>query len=486
MPSLGSRTRFTRQLGFRLTAGYLVFFTFLHIVVGLFFRNTLIRVQESQMRELIEDDWATLRGFLRQTDAGLVWTYNANSPQDSFLVERLQRVLLLADQKGNLLQVSPGYRVIGVEPPSEIRRVLQSRTPVWKVSRDPWGTNYMIRMGTLTLPGGRLYFVAQGRNMAVTEATVRQFTWQYFSGLPVIVLVGGLLGWLLAKQVLQPLQQVVRTSESITGSNLSLRIPMRNAGDELDRLIDTFNRMIERLENSFQQMRQFTADVSHELRTPITAVRGQLEVALLTAQGEEQLRDAILTALEETERLSDFVKAMLQLSQAESGQLVLCKAPRDLCMIARDVLDQYRIPAEDAGLRLVADLPSQCIGEVDRIQFERLLSNLLSNAVKYTPSGGEVRVELQSGEHQVKLAVADTGRGIPREHLPHIFDRFYRVPSTDSSDTRGIGLGLSFVAWIVKAHGGSIDVTSTPGRGARFLVTLPLSSAPAPAAPAQT
>jgi signal transduction histidine kinase len=207
---------------------------------------------------------------------------------------------------------------------------------------------------------------------------------------------------------------------------------------------------------------------------------------LLTAHGEEQLRDAILTALEETERLSDFVKAMLQLSQAESGQLVLCKLPRDLCIIVRDVLDQYRIPAEEAGLRLVADLPSQCIGEVDRIQFERLLSNLLSNAVKYTPSGGEVRVELRSGEHQVKLAVADTGRGIPREHLPHVFDRFYRVPSTDSSETRGIGLGLSFVAWIVKAHGGSIDVTSTPGRGACFLVTLPLSSAPAPAAAAKT
>jgi heavy metal sensor kinase len=314
---------------------------------------------------------------------------------------------------------------------------------------------------------------------------VRQFTWRYFAGLPVLVLFGGLLGWFLTRQALQPLQEVVRASESITGSNLSLRIPLREAGDELDRLIDTFNRMIERLENSFQQMRQFTADVSHELRTPITAVRGQLEVALMTARGEEQLRDAILTALDEAERLSNFVKAMLQLSQAESGQLVLKKARQDLCLVIRNILEQFHIPAEEAGLRLAADLPAECVAEVDRIQLERLLSNLLSNAIKYTPAGGTIRVDLWANPHRVEIAVEDTGRGIPNEHLSHIFDRFYRVPSTDSSSSRGIGLGLSFVAWIAKAHGGRIDVASTPGKGSRFVVTLPLTSAPVLAAAAE-
>jgi heavy metal sensor kinase len=338
----------------------------------------------------------------------------------------------------------------------------------------------MIRLGTFTEPGGKRYFVAQGRNMALTEATATQFTWRYFSALPVMVLVGGLLGWFLTKRGLQPLNQVALTSDSITSSNLSLRIPSRNAGDELDRLIDTLNRMIERLENSFRQMRQFTTDVSHELRTPITAVRGQLEVALMTAQGEEQLREAILTALEETERLSDFVKAMLQLSQAESGQLILRKEPVDLCVVAEGILDQYRLPAEEGGLRLVTKLPPQCVAEVDRIQFERLLSNLISNSIKYTPAGGEVRLTLWSNQYRVEMTVEDTGRGIPQEHLSHIFDRFYRVPSTDSSDARGIGLGLSFVAWIVKAHSGRIDVSSTPGQGTRFVVTLPLSSEPLP------
>ncbi len=478
MPAAGPHPKFTRRLGFRLTAGYLVFFALLLVLVGLFFRSTLASIQESQVKELLEDDWATLGGFLKQTGAGLMWEYNSDNPQDSFLVERLQRVLLLADQEGNLLQVSAGYRVIGVEPLDEIRRVLESGEPTWKVKHDPWGTNYTIRMSTLVEPDGRRYFVAQGRNTAISDATVDQFTWRYFASLPVIVLFGGLLGWFLTKQALQPLQDVVRASESITGSNLSLRIPLRDAGDELDRLIDTFNRMIERLENSFQQMRQFTADVSHELRTPITAVRGQLEVALMTARGEDELREAILTALDEAERLSGFVKAMLQLSQAESGQLVLRKAPHDLCALIRNILDQFHITADEAGLNLNADLPAQCIAEVDRIQFERLVSNLLSNAVKYTPAGGSVRVGLRANPHRVEIAVEDSGRGIPEEHLAHIFDRFYRVPSTDPSDVRGIGLGLSFVAWIVTAHGGRIDVRSQPGKGSRFLVTLPLTSAP--------
>lgn len=481
MPAPGRGPRFSRRLGFRLMAGYLLFFTLLLVVAGLFFRNTLIGIQDSQARELLEGDRAALTGFLRETPEGLVWQYDSSDPQDSFLVERLQRVFVLADADGTVLQVSPGYRVIGVEPLAEIRRVLRSRGPVWVTRKDPWGTNYLIRMGTLVEQGGKRYFIAQGRNMALNEATVQQFTWQYFSGLPLIVLVGGLLGWFLTRQGLRPLDEVVRAADSITGSNLNLRIPARGAGDELDRLIDTFNRMIERLENSFEQMRQFTADVSHELRTPITAVRGQLEVALMTARSEQQLRDAIQTALEEAERLSDFVKAMLQLSQAESGQLALKREPRDLCPIAQEVLDQYRPTAEEAGLSLKIDLPERCAAEVDRIQFERLLSNLLSNAINYTPPGGEVRCRLRRSPQSVELSVEDTGRGIPGEHLPRIFERFYRVPSANTSDARGMGLGLSFVAWIVKAHGGAIDVTSEPGQGSRFLVTLPSVSSAAPA-----
>jgi heavy metal sensor kinase len=268
---------------------------------------------------------------------------------------------------------------------------------------------------------------------------------------------------------------IAQTAQRISGSNLSLRIPTRDAGDELDYLSITFNRMIERLESSFQQMRQFSADVSHELRTPITAIRGQLEVALFTAETTDQYREAMFNALTDIDRLSQIVRALLLLSQAESGQIVLQKSRLNLCEVVDDLVEQFQIPAEAAGVRLTAELPQECLAEVDRVQIERMITNLLSNALKFTPEGGQVTMSLQVQPTFVEMVVEDNGRGIPTEHLPHIFDRFYRVPGKGSapSPEQGLGLGLSFVAWIVKAHDGKIEVESTLGKGTRFTIRLP-------------
>jgi signal transduction histidine kinase len=235
--------------------------------------------------------------------------------------------------------------------------------------------------------------------------------------------------------------------------------------------------MIERLDQSLTQARQFSTDVSHELRTPLTAIRGQLEVALLAAQTTEQYQEAILNALEDVERLSQTIRALLLLSQSESGQLTLQLQTVDLAAICADLVEQFQIPAESQGLHLTADLPAHCLLQADRIQIERLVSNLLSNAVKYTPQGGSVRVQLECGAESVELRVSDTGVGIGADHLPHIFDRFYRVPSVDHVPSeRGLGLGLSFVAWIVKAHKGNIGVDSRPGEGTIFRIRLPKGS----------
>jgi signal transduction histidine kinase len=232
--------------------------------------------------------------------------------------------------------------------------------------------------------------------------------------------------------------------------------------------------MIERLESSFRQIRQFSTDVSHELRTPITAIRGQLEVAMFTAHTPEQYQEAILNSLQDVERLSQIVRALLLLSQAESGQVVLQKQKLDLVDVVRDIVDQFQIPAEAQQVSLQSVLPEVCPIDADRVQIERMLSNLLSNALKFTPSGGAVRVILRH-DTDVELTVEDTGCGIPTASLPHIFDRFYRVRGKEDESTpeKGLGLGLSFVAWIVKAHGGEIQVESKPGAGSRFIVHLP-------------
>jgi signal transduction histidine kinase len=176
------------------------------------------------------------------------------------------------------------------------------------------------------------------------------------------------------------------------------------------------------------------------------------------------------------ERLSQIVRALLLLSQAETGQVVLQLQPLDLCETARNITEQFEIPAEGAGVEISFHAtPGNCTGDFDRVQIERMLSNLISNAVKFTPSGGEVRVSVGRVGDQGEVVVHDTGQGIAPEHLPHIFDRFYRVRGMEeqASPEKGLGLGLSFVNWIVRAHGGTIEVKSELGKGTTFIVRLP-------------
>ena len=191
----------------------------------------------------------------------------------------------------------------------------------------------------------RHYYVAIGREIASSRNLLQQFTWLLWGVVPLGIVAGCWLGWIQRLAApLGPVLQVARSAQRISGSNLSLRIPARGAHDELDYLISTFNQMIGRLENSFTQMRQFSIDVSHELRTPITIIRGQLEVALFTAQTSEQYRDAIVSSLQDIERLSQIVRALLLLSQAETGQVVLQKSPLDLAAVVHDITEQFRNP----------------------------------------------------------------------------------------------------------------------------------------------
>jgi heavy metal sensor kinase len=388
------------------------------------------------------------------------------------------RVYLLADAQGTVMQLSEIYSSLGEDSPDEIRAALRTSQPTWKIKKSDQGIEYLIRSGVVYSNDKphTPYYVAIGRSLAENQKVIRDFTNSYLRWVPIMIFGVSLLGWLIAGRALTPVTQVALAAQRISGQNLTLRIPSRGAGDELDYLIETFNRMIERLESSFTQMRQFSTDVSHELRTPITAIRGQLEVALFTAQDAEQYREAILNSLQDIERLSQIVRALLLLSQAESGQVALHKTWLDLSASARDIIDQFQIPAEEARIRLVADLPAECPAEVDRVQIERMMSNLISNAVKFTPPGGEVRVSLKCHPERLELVVEDTGRGIAPEHLPHIFDRFYQVPGSDANVERGLGLGLSFVNWIVRAHGGVVEVSSELKKGSRFTVFLPAAT----------
>jgi heavy metal sensor kinase len=475
----GQTLRLTRSLRFRLTLNYVLFFTLLLIIVGLLFYPLLRSLMYEQVDETLDQEWAAAKGYLHYFAYGWDWFFDPYDPEEGLIVPRLKSVFMLADSNGNPINtdhiaVADVYRSLGIESPSEIRgrlqRLLHSKQE-YETRYDHDGIPHRIRTGVLTDKLQRPYYMAICRSVAEEERTLDGINRRYMEILPLLIGLSSVWGWFMAGRALRPVTSVAQAAQEISGSNLNIRIPSRRAGDELDHLIATFNGMMDRLGASFEKVRQFSTDVSHELRTPLTVIRGQLEVALLSAKTEEQYREAMMSALEDVERLSRIVRALLLLSQSETGQLVLQKTELDLAAMTRDLVEEFQISAEEKRVQLTADLPESCPIAGDRIQLERLISNLLSNALKYTPEGGSVHVQLGSEAPSVHLIVEDTGVGIPAEHLQHIFDRFYKVPSADPE--KGLGLGLSFVAWIVKAHGGAIDVQSRVNEGARFTVTLP-------------
>jgi heavy metal sensor kinase len=473
--------RVTRGLRFRLTAAYALFLALLMTIVSVGLQQYLSGSLDQQARDILEQEFAALKAYMHVEGGGPngfhdSWNIDAEDPDEAAIGARLRRVFLLADSNGKIINESPTYEELGTETPAEIRAAFTSNDK-FKEKVDHKRIPYLFRRGIIVAEDNHSkFFVSIGYSLEDNRKLLRKFTLLVWVAAPMIILAGCLMAWLLLGRGLAPVMEVAQAAQRISGSNLSLRIPTRGAHDELDVLIETFNEMIARLEDSFGQIRQFSTDVSHELRTPLTILRGQLEVALFTAETKEQYREAIVDSLQDIERLGQIVRALLLLSQAETGQVILQRTHLDLAELVRDIADQFQIPAEGAHVKLSIATPPECEAELDRVQIERMLSNLLSNAIKFTPAGGEVRVSLESRENQGILTIADTGCGIPPEHLPHIFDRFYRVGGHDpaASPEKGLGLGLSFVAWIVKAHQGAIQVESPKGAGTVFTVTIPL------------
>lgn len=282
----------------------------------------------------------------------------------------------------------------------------------------------------------------------------------------------GLVGWTTASAALRPIDRVTETALHITrADDLSRRIP--RAGPprgEIDRLALAFNETLERLEGLFETQRRFLADVSHELRTPLTTIRGNVDLIRRMGTADAESLEAITG---EVDRMTRMVNDLLLLAQAESGRLPLAQDEIELDTLMLEVFKQAKLLAGE-GLKVEIGREDQVRVMGDRDRLKQVLLNLVANAMDNTPPGGKVTLALACVEGWARLTVSDTGRGIPQEELPHIFERFYRIDSARKRNQHGgAGLGLSIAYWITRAHKGRLEVASEPGKGATFSVWLP-------------
>jgi len=287
--------------------------------------------------------------------------------------------------------------------------------------------------------------------------------------------VAAAVGVFLTKRALKPVEKITEAAQEIEESDLSRRIEVQSE-DELGRLAIVLNQMISRLEGAFKRQRQLTADASHELRTPLAVIQASSTLALRKKRTGSDYRKALESISIEATHMSTMVESLLFLARSDSGNKRLNLDKVNLSDLLTGLVSELELLFKGKGLQFRFEALQNLIVRGDRIELKRLFLNLLDNAVKYTLVGGIVSVSAVKKGDNALVAITDSGIGISQEHIPHIFERFYRVDAARSTDNEGMGLGLSICNQIVQLHGGHIEVESQLGKGSTFSVSLPLFS----------
>lgn len=335
--------------------------------------------------------------------------------------------------------------------------------------------------GTRVILGSRRHAV-DGRPIIIRLAeseepvwhAVREFLLAACLIFPVMAAAAAFAARRMARRILNPVQLIASRARRITSNDFGERIPLNGTGDELDDLADVFNQTLTRLDASFQQLRQFTSDVSHELRTPLAAIRSTGEVGLARGGTQEEYRELVASMLEEVSRLTTLIDELLMISRGDSGAIQLKRSDVPVIELIEQSIALLDPLAEEKGLSILLEQQGGAVVTADAVLIRQAFVNVLHNAIKYSPTGTNVVVAIERMEPaSVRVSVRDAGPGIALEHAQRIFDRFYRIDQGRSRDAGGFGLGLAITQWVVQAHQGTIAVSSIPGRGSTFLITLP-------------
>ncbi len=479
-------THRVRTIQHQLTLQYTLIFAVLLVLFGGLLTYSLYTSLQWNIDWDLEENAQRIQKMLRIENGQPVLLKGPDEPLTEPELNRILEYVQISDARGNLIKQSAQLQLMGLNVDRKfLQTLLREHVQFNEVKFAGGGAIRFINV-PLYDSQGQQYLLQLGFPLTPIYDSMDQFIIVLAIWTPVVLALALLGGWLMARRTLRPVGEIAAAARQITASNLALRIGVRGSNDELDQLAATFNQMIARLEHSFDQIRQFTANVSHELRTPLTAMQGETELALMSSSSREDLRRTLESNLEEINRMSRMVNDLLTLAQAEAGEIRLDFAPVALDALAADLVDQMKPLAEEKGLQLEMGATGRVIALGNEPRLRQLVLNLLDNAIKYTTAGGRIHVAVSQDDSSAVLCVSDTGVGIPEADLPRIFERFYRVDRARSKTVEGVGLGLSIAKWIVGAHNGEIKVYSTPGQGTTFRIQFPLAPSSAELPPQQT
>ncbi len=378
----------------------------------------------------------------------------------------------ILDPSGKSLFVSRGFPEIGYELQDRMLTNAKNGKGTREQIRSSGKATYRIISTPVYRDGKFSEIVELGTHLRFARKNLAHFRNYILIALPIMLILGTLGGWMLARRSLAPIGYIVSKTRSITSKNLGERLMVRGTDDEMDDLIRTINEMIARLESSFKGMAEFTADVSHELKTPICAMRGEAEVLLLKDRNAEEYQEGLIHFVEQFDHLNQMINDLISLSKFDTTQAELKMAPLRLDLLVSDLCNLFQVLAEQKNITLETGTMEEVAVIGDKVRLQQLFTNLIDNAIKYT-SKGSIQVTVEENKDSAVVKIKDTGIGISPEERKRIFERFYRIDKSRSKETGGVGLGLSIAEWIAHAHRGRIEVDSELDRGSTFAVYLP-------------
>ena len=392
--------------------------------------------------------------------------------KDPALVDIIVQVF---DTDGAAIASSKSTRGLTEIPRKNFISVLQGNSRFDTVESSRGGDRMTLRIFTVPVFENEkvAYIVQVSSPLSSIQIALKNLRVALFILFPVTVLVTGVMGAFLAKVTLRPVNNMIKTIHQITAKNMKLKIQIPGTKDEIQKLAETFNTMLERLDKGFTSQRQLFEDLSHELKTPLTILKGEFEVSLKKLRSQQEYESILSSSLEEINRIIKLAENLLLLARLDSKEVLPEKRMLEIDSLVALIVNNIKPLAELKQIQLSFNSNGATFLEGDESQLKTAFINLLDNAIKYTGQKGKIDISVTGDKGSVKIYIKDTGIGIPEEELPRIFDRFYRIDK--SRNTTGFGLGLSITESIIEAHGGTIAVNSQPSHGTTFTISIPLS-----------